>query len=539
MLAIDKNLSVSTRDTDGSRFDFPLNEQTAQDMRIIQRNVIYIIGVPTAIADETILCTQPYFGQYGQILKVIVKRDCFTTGEDPEEYSSAYITYSTHFAACLAILSVQSKRIDKFKNLQASYATTKYCKYYVQRKHCKIKACSYFHVTAPKSEIVYKMESLSNMNMFEMQIKKAFQYAIKNFDLFVNIGKGNTNPKVETVMPSIESGVEYLKIMMYCHGSVNLGNEQWFKEVQEKNIANEEQKITPPFTENDSPDSNEDEKQKINHAPDTTLNTSNGLGQAAVNGLMVDGHGQSYRMNMMGQIMENNAQALINERAIMQEQLERRKKQETIKNELKLRGFDGKYFNNNTYPVSNIETQFGHNINPKYNMEYNLQYNLPQYGINQIDPKGIKNQEFNQHLIHAANQYNLAGLNENKMGLKPSFQEYPAPYNQFPSDYYNNFWDANFGFNHYSAAINQKKFENMAMMYPVGNQRPENYGIHINNYHQNLQHSQHYPGIPLGDYPMMNSTTQGYPNTSTAYNSSMYDYQTRAYIPEDTMLKEY
>ena len=142
MLTIDKNLSISTRDTDGPRFDFPLNEQTAQDMRIIQRNVIYAIGVPTAIANETILSTQPYFGQYGQILKIIVKRDGFTTGEDPEEYSSAYITYSTHFAACLAILSIQSKRIEKFKNIQASYATTKYCKYYVQRKHCKIKAFS-------------------------------------------------------------------------------------------------------------------------------------------------------------------------------------------------------------------------------------------------------------------------------------------------------------------------------------------------------------------------------------------------------------
>ena len=155
-----------------------------------------------------------------------------------------------------------------------NYSTTKYCKYYFQRKHCKIKGCSYFHVTAPNSEVVYKTKSLSNMNMFEMQTKKAFQYAIKNFELFVEISKVNYNSKVENVMPSIQSGVEYLKMMMYCQGSVdlgneqwfvNLGNEQWFKEIQEMNIVNEEQNNTRQFTKNDNPDSNEDEKKQINH----------------------------------------------------------------------------------------------------------------------------------------------------------------------------------------------------------------------------------------------------------------------------------
>ena len=108
---------------------------------------------------------------------------------------------------------------------------------------------------------------------------------------------------------------------------------------------------------------------EINHVPDPTPISSNNLEQTTVNGVMADCHGQGCRTNLMEQIMENNTQALINERAIIQEDLERRKKQETIKNELKLRGFCETYFNNNNMsPASNIGNEFSHIINPAYNM---------------------------------------------------------------------------------------------------------------------------------------------------------------------------
>lgn len=60
-----------------------------QNWKVTQTNMIYIVGLPPHIADESILCSEPYCGQYGTILKIAVKE---TAGYRSECYN-AYITF--------------------------------------------------------------------------------------------------------------------------------------------------------------------------------------------------------------------------------------------------------------------------------------------------------------------------------------------------------------------------------------------------------------------------------------------------------------
>jgi CCR4-NOT transcription complex subunit 4 len=43
-------------------------------VRVIQRNLVYIVGLPLNLADEDLLQHREYFGQYGKVLKVSMSR---------------------------------------------------------------------------------------------------------------------------------------------------------------------------------------------------------------------------------------------------------------------------------------------------------------------------------------------------------------------------------------------------------------------------------------------------------------------------------
>lgn len=80
--------------------------------RIIQKNLVYVIGLPEIIASEEVvlindqqLRKEELFGQYGNIVKVIVNKDKPFNAKRLGSYTySAYITYEHEWEASLAIL---------------------------------------------------------------------------------------------------------------------------------------------------------------------------------------------------------------------------------------------------------------------------------------------------------------------------------------------------------------------------------------------------------------------------------------------------
>ncbi|KAM7254705.1 hypothetical protein ACFE04_019946 [Oxalis oulophora] len=115
------------------------------DFRVIQRNLVYIIGLPLNLADEELLQRREYFGQYGKVLKVSISRT--TTGAIQHSSNNSccvYITYSKEDDAILCIQSVHSFVLDG-RPLRASFGTTKYCHAWLRNLPCINPDCLYLH----------------------------------------------------------------------------------------------------------------------------------------------------------------------------------------------------------------------------------------------------------------------------------------------------------------------------------------------------------------------------------------------------------
>lgn len=136
-------------------------------MRVIQRNLVYVIGIPQKYADEDILRKNEFFGQFGSIKKIIINKRNeqarFTEpfkkyqGESIESTASAYVTFSNDFEARWFIQEVDESILDG-KVLRCTFGTTKYCSFYLKSIPCQNTDCMYLHETKPQEDILTKDE---------------------------------------------------------------------------------------------------------------------------------------------------------------------------------------------------------------------------------------------------------------------------------------------------------------------------------------------------------------------------------------------
>ncbi|KAL8544437.1 hypothetical protein ACS0TY_004841 [Phlomoides rotata] len=115
------------------------------NIRVIQRRMAYVIGLPLSLADEDVLLRKEYFGQYGKVTKVSLSR---TAGGAIQQFindtCSVYITYSKEEEALRCIRSVHGFVLDG-RFLRASFGTAKYCHAWLKNMPCNNPACLYLH----------------------------------------------------------------------------------------------------------------------------------------------------------------------------------------------------------------------------------------------------------------------------------------------------------------------------------------------------------------------------------------------------------
>lgn len=83
-------------------------------VRVVQKNLVYVIGLNPSIRDENQLLqtlrTREYFGQYGDIEKIVVSKA--KPGGNPNQGIGVYVTYSTKEDAATCIAAVEIGRAD-------------------------------------------------------------------------------------------------------------------------------------------------------------------------------------------------------------------------------------------------------------------------------------------------------------------------------------------------------------------------------------------------------------------------------------------
>ncbi|PIN16715.1 MOT2 transcription factor [Handroanthus impetiginosus] len=115
------------------------------NVRVIQRKMAYVIGLPLSLADEDVLVQKEYFGQYGKVTKISLSR---TAGGAIQQFindtCSVYITYLKEEEALQCIQSVHGFFLDG-RLLRASFGTAKYCHAWLKNMPCNNPACLYLH----------------------------------------------------------------------------------------------------------------------------------------------------------------------------------------------------------------------------------------------------------------------------------------------------------------------------------------------------------------------------------------------------------
>ncbi|KAF9763947.1 CCR4-NOT transcription complex subunit 4 [Nosema granulosis] len=158
------------------------------NIRIIQKNLVYIICIPQRFAHDNILSRTEYFGQFGTIKKVVVnKRTSVAEGT-----ASAYVTYSTAEEARLCIQEVDESLLDG-KILKCTYGTTKYCSFFLKGVPCQNNDCMYLHEFRPQCDLLHKDEmggSKHKLHDFEIKNKNKERIGKRcNFEIFTELFK--------------------------------------------------------------------------------------------------------------------------------------------------------------------------------------------------------------------------------------------------------------------------------------------------------------------------------------------------------------
>ncbi len=121
-----------------------LDRRHLHNYRVVQRNLVYVIGLPGSLSSEETLRKPEYFGQYGKIGKIVVHKTHGTGSSTASTSVSAYVTFVHKEDAKASIQSLEGHWIENHV-LRASFGTTKYCNNFIRGLSCNNPECVYLH----------------------------------------------------------------------------------------------------------------------------------------------------------------------------------------------------------------------------------------------------------------------------------------------------------------------------------------------------------------------------------------------------------
>ncbi|KAK2761604.1 transcriptional repressor general negative regulator of transcription subunit 4 [Arachnomyces sp. PD_36] len=138
-------------------------------VRVVQKNLVYVIGLNPTIRDENQLLqtlrTDQYFGQYGEIDKIVVSKA--KPGGNSSQGIGVYVTFARKIDAATCIAAVDgSPNGDRV--LRAQYGTTKYCSSFLRNEQCNNRNCTFLHETGEDTDS-FSRQDLSSINTLSSQ----------------------------------------------------------------------------------------------------------------------------------------------------------------------------------------------------------------------------------------------------------------------------------------------------------------------------------------------------------------------------------
>lgn len=151
------------------------NRKHLANVRVVQKNLVFVVGLSPRLADPEVLKKHDYFGKFGKIHKVVINQSTSYAGSQGPS-ASAYVTYVRVEDALRAILAVNNVHVDG-RTLKTSLGTTKYCSHFLRGTQCMKSDCMYLHELG---------EEAASFTKEEMQMGKHQEYEQKLIEQFLN-----------------------------------------------------------------------------------------------------------------------------------------------------------------------------------------------------------------------------------------------------------------------------------------------------------------------------------------------------------------
>ncbi|KZC12439.1 CCR4-NOT transcription complex subunit 4, partial [Dufourea novaeangliae] len=119
------------------------NRKHLANVRVVQKNLVFVVGLPLRLADADVLKRHEYFGKFGKIHKVVINQSTSYAGSQGPS-ASAYVTYQRQEDALRAIEAVNNVIMDG-RTIKTSLGTTKYCSHFMRNQPCPKPDCMYLH----------------------------------------------------------------------------------------------------------------------------------------------------------------------------------------------------------------------------------------------------------------------------------------------------------------------------------------------------------------------------------------------------------
>ncbi|KAI5188722.1 CCR4-NOT transcription complex subunit 4 [Nematocida sp. AWRm77] len=143
-----------------------------QNIRVLQRNLVYGVGIPGEFAREEVLRSKSLFGGFGEIVKIVLskkkggEKDVLGAGG----VYSAYITYAREECAADSIREMDGVRLGE-KVIRCTFGTTKYCSFFLRGIKCGNEGCLYLHEKGKEEDSF----SRDQMSVLKTKIEKLIE----------------------------------------------------------------------------------------------------------------------------------------------------------------------------------------------------------------------------------------------------------------------------------------------------------------------------------------------------------------------------
>ncbi|PQE21448.1 RNA recognition domain-containing protein [Rutstroemia sp. NJR-2017a BBW] len=146
-----------------------LNRKHLSGLRVVQKNLVYVMGLSPSIREDELLNTlrgDKYFGQYGKIIKIVVSKAKNDSAQNSGSLG-VYVTFARKEDAARCIAAVNGSQ-NGDRVLRAQLGTTKYCSAYLRNETCTNKQCMFLHEPGDNDDS-YSRQDLSSINSVSTQ----------------------------------------------------------------------------------------------------------------------------------------------------------------------------------------------------------------------------------------------------------------------------------------------------------------------------------------------------------------------------------